>query len=359
MNLMNWPTIRRTRRNCDRPKEGRSPRFACVNSRSSGQTRKFQQDCDGSRGAGGSSNSSTSQPFRHQPFTQQSFRPYRSTRTPQPSDKCFACGQFGHWANSPSVLATAAPTVTGSCQLPQPLPLPNKGTLERLGTDEYRNVVDTFSSFVGIEETDLLERSYVDYFEGSESVIVKGRLRANVQFWESIGTSHFVLSVIREGYKIPSYYTPTSVFLPNNKSALLNADFVLGAITELRKVGSVVQCPCPPVVLNPLSVSIQPTGKKRLILDLRHVNFFVKKSKIKFEDTKSFLECLVASPCAWACSFDIKSGYHHIEIFESDQQFLGFSWVFDGVTKYFQFTVLPFGLSVGPYFFFQSYETFS
>ena len=32
MNLMNWPTIRRTRRNCDLPKEGRSPRFACVNS---------------------------------------------------------------------------------------------------------------------------------------------------------------------------------------------------------------------------------------------------------------------------------------------------------------------------------------
>ena len=70
-------------------------------SRSSGQTRRFQQDCDGSRGAGGSSNSSTSQPFHHQPFTQQSFRPYRSSRTAQPSDKCFACGQFGQWANSP------------------------------------------------------------------------------------------------------------------------------------------------------------------------------------------------------------------------------------------------------------------
>ena len=90
------------------------------------------------------------------------------------------------------------PTATGSCQLPQPLPLPNKGTLERLGTDEYCNVIDPFSSFVGIEETDLLGRSYVDYFEGSESVVGKGRLRANIQFWESIGASHFVLSVIRE-----------------------------------------------------------------------------------------------------------------------------------------------------------------
>ena len=88
---------------------------------------------------------------------------------------------------------------------------------------------------------------------------MKGRLRANVQFWESIGASHFVLSVIREGYKIPFYYTPTSVFLSNNN--------YLGAITALLKVGSVVQCPCPPVVVNPLSVSIQPSGKKRLILD--------------------------------------------------------------------------------------------
>lgn len=54
----------------------------------------------------------------------------------------------------------------------------------------------------------------------------------------------------------------------------------------------------------------------------------------------------MARPRAWACSFGIKSGYHHIEIFESEQQLLGFAWVFEGVTKY-----LPFGLSVGPYIF--------
>ena len=106
-------------------------------------------------------------------------------------------GGLGTGQTRLSVLATATPTATGPCQLPQPLPLTNKGTLERLGTHEYRNV-DPFSSFVGIEETGLLERSYVDYFEGSESVIVKGRLRANVHFWESIGASHFVLSVIRD-----------------------------------------------------------------------------------------------------------------------------------------------------------------
>ena len=104
--------------------------------------------------------------------------------------------------------------------------------------------------------------------------LLKGRLRINVNFWESIDASQFVLmiNVIKEGYKIPFYYTPTPVYLQNNKSSLQNSDFVFSAISELLNVGSVVECPFPPVVINPLSVSIQPNGKKRLILDLRHVN---------------------------------------------------------------------------------------
>ena len=42
--------------------------------------------------------------------------------------------------------------------------------------------------------------------------------------------------------------------------------------------------------------------------------------------------------------FDIKQGYHHIEVDKEHQKFLGFSWVVNGETKYFVFTVLPFGL---------------
>ena len=159
--------------------------------RSSGQARKFQQDRDGSMGAGGSSSSSTSQPFRHQPFTQQSFRPYRVLEHHNlPTNASPVCS-LGIGQTRLSVLATATPTATGPYQLPQPLLLANKGVVERLGPDEYPNVVDPFSSFVGFEETDLLEHSYVDYLEGSESVIIKGRLRANVQFWENIGASFF------------------------------------------------------------------------------------------------------------------------------------------------------------------------
>ena len=48
--------------------------------------------------------------------------------------------------------------------------------------------------------------------------------------------------------------------------------------------------------------------------------------------------------------FDLKSGYHHVEIFPDHRKYLAFSWDFgDGVVKYFHFTVLLFGLSSALY----------
>ena len=44
-------------------------------------------------------------------------------------------------------------------------------------------------------------------------------------------------------------------------------------------------------------------------------------------------------------TFDLSSGYHHIEIHPEHRKFLGFEWTFeDGSTRYFQFCVLLFGL---------------
>ena len=37
-----------------------------------------------------------------------------------------------------------------------------------------------------------------------------------------------------------------------------------------------------PFVVNPLSVSVQPCGKKKLILDLRHVNKSLFKQSVKY-----------------------------------------------------------------------------
>ena len=71
-----------------------------------------------------------------------------------------------------------------------------------------------------------------------------------------------------------------------------------------------------PRVVNPLSVSIDYSGKKRLILDLRYVNMHLYEDKIKFADWK-FLENYLLASKGYLYKFDLKNGYHHIEIFDS------------------------------------------
>ena len=66
------------------------------------------------------------------------------------------------------------------------------------------------------------------------------------------------------------------MMLKNNKSALLNAEFVVKAIADLLKRGLVVKFNSLPHCVNPLSVSVQSNGKKRLILDLSLVNKYGK-----------------------------------------------------------------------------------
>ena len=232
-----------------------------------------------------------------------------------------------------------------------------------MGQDEYPLPVSPVNSLGDCDPVDFFYQSTSDpnfhdspeicpdYQEDVQNIAVKGRLRRNISFWEYIGASWFIRQTILEGYKIPFYFTPAPATFGNNKSSLQHADFVHKAITDLLAVGSVVECSSPPSVINPLSVSIQSNGKKRLILDLRYPNSFVKKFTIRFEDAKTMLNSFIDHSQNWFYSFDIKSGYHHIDIFPPDQDFLGFSWSFSGVTRYFKFTVLPFGLSTGPYIF--------
>ena len=139
--------------------------------------------------------------------------------------------------------------------------------------------------------------------------------------------------------------------LKNNKSARLNADFVDEAIRELVLSGRVCEVSQEPLVVNPLSVSIQPCGKKRLILDLRHVNKCLVKQRVKYEHWKVALAYFAKD--SYMFSFDIKSGYHHVEISQEHQTFLGFSWRAPGSggEVFYVFTVLPFGLSTAPYLF--------
>ena len=86
-----------------------------------------------------------------------------------------------------------------------------------------------------------------------------------------------------------------------------------------------------------------------MILDLRQVNLYIVKFKFKMEDLRNFKETFNQGDLLF--KFDLKSGYHHVDIFEDHQTYLGFSWKFNNITRFFVFTVLPFGLSSAPYIF--------
>ena len=177
---------------------------------------------------------------------------------------------------------------------------------------------------------------------------VLGRLRARIHRWEEMGASDFILDTLRTGYKLPFIDTPEPKVFRNNKSAMRNESFVGPAISELLSSGRVMKVDVPPKVVNPLSVS-ENGDKKRLILDLRYVNQHLWKKHVKFEDFKIFRNYIREG--SFMFHFDFRSGYHHIDIFEEHWTYLGFSWTENGVTSYYVFIVLPFGLSTAPYIF--------
>ena len=182
------------------------------------------------------------------------------------------------------------------------------------------------------------------------SISVRGRLRKFVDFWRTLEVSQFILNVIMQGYKIPFFQLPTPFAKRNNTSARENSAFVSQAVNDLLRLDLIEELACKPNIINPLSVSTRSSGKQRLILDLRHVNQFIYKQKFKCEDLSVATQ--IFSRNYYLFKFDLKSGYHHVEIFPDHRKFLAFSWDFGtGVYRYFQFCVLPFGLSSAPYIF--------
>ena len=217
---------------------------------------------------------------------------------------------------------------------------------------ELGSAIDSDPSVAACADSFLL-----DSFKDSGSLAVdlsyssvRGRLRKFVDFWRTLEVSQFVLNVIMQGYKIPFFQLPTPFAKRNNASARENSDFVSQAVNDLLRLDLIEELACKPNIINPLSVSIRSSGKQRLILDLRHVNQFLYKQKFKCEDLGVATQLFDRN--YYLFKFDLKSGYHHIEIFPDHRKFLAFEWDFgNGVSRYFQFCVLPFGLSSAPYIF--------
>ena len=104
-----------------------------------------------------------------------------------------------------------------------------------------------------------------------------------------------------------------------------------------------------PEVCSPLSVVGNPEVKLRLVLNLRYLSQFLYVQSFKFEDLRT--AALMFEQGEYLFKFDLKSGYHHVDIWPEHYKYLGFRWDLDGVENYYVFKVLPFGLSTACYLF--------
>ena len=168
---------------------------------------------------------------------------------------------------------------------------------------------------------------------------VKGRRKTHLDCWGNVlGANRVITSVIKEGYKITFTYTQQKACFENNKSALRNSDFVTDSIKYLLVTKLVKETNNIPHVVSPLSVAKNSAGKKRQILDLRYVNKHIYTHKVKSDDWKCF-QNFPNVGSKFMFKFDLKSVYHHIDINETFQTYLGFSWEIDSKVRHFVFTV--------------------
>ena len=105
----------------------------------------------------------------------------------------------------------------------------------------------------------------------------------SIGHWQLLCAPDFILSIIRCGYKTPFISTPPPQLFKNNASAVNECVFVGDAILELLRDNRIEEVFSSAERVNPLSVSVQSSGKKRLILDLRHINLHIYKQKFRCE----------------------------------------------------------------------------
>ena len=179
---------------------------------------------------------------------------------------------------------------------------------------------------------------------------MQGHLKENANFWsEELEASNFVLGIVNEGYRLPFFTTPDPIFQFNHRSAIDNASFVEASIAELLRDRCIVEGDDCPTVCSPLQVVSSARGKRRLVIDLRYVNQFLWKDKFKYEGLDLVPQMFKRGE--YFFTFDLKSGYHHVDINGVFWTYLGFSWGSGSSRRWFKFRVLPFGLATACYVF--------
>ena len=274
----------------------------------------------------------------------------RPSKVPRP---CFHYGEMGHLRATCPRLVNLYPLCNVECVNEPQRECKESESADACSVNLSKVEVAGVSTDMKEESSELLlefTRTW-DYEEAGHQITdVQGRLLTSINFWEQeLQAPSPIIDWIKHGYKLPLLSLPEPFEKANHKSALENTDFVSSTLTDLENNRCILEVDSIPHICSPLSVVKNSSGKKRLVIDLRYLNGYLLKEKFKYEDLR--LAMLMFQKGDYLFSFDLKSGYHHVDIHKSHWEYLGFSWDKGKGKKYFCFKVLPFGLATACYAF--------
>ena len=179
------------------------------------------------------------------------------------------------------------------------------------------------------------------------SLAVGGRLQKFWQVWLNLGANPRVVSILREGYTLPFKIRPPLTRSPVIKSGYAHpgkSKALFQALTELinKLVVEKVVIRSSLAFYNHLFLVPKSNHRWRPILDLSHLNLFLKPGTFKMETPETIRLSLQRGE--WVTSLDFRDAYFHIPISQRSRKYLRF---FLG-RKAYQFTALRFGLATAP-----------
>ena len=175
---------------------------------------------------------------------------------------------------------------------------------------------------------------------------IGGRLSKFYDNWLKLNCADWVLSVVKEGYKIPLRSIPHQKKIPTNPKVVDKAHEVLvnEANDLLTKEAVTIVEPCEGQYVSSYFAVPKPrrVDQFRPILNLKVFNFNVRKYKFTMETLQSVREWLKHG--YYCVSLDIKDAYQHIPIHRGSRKYLRFKWL----DQLLEWCVIPFGLTCSP-----------
>ncbi|VDI57299.1 Hypothetical predicted protein [Mytilus galloprovincialis] len=175
---------------------------------------------------------------------------------------------------------------------------------------------------------------------------VGGRLIYFLKKWEQITDDQWVLSVIKEGYKLEFLEIPKNTGIKYTCVSAKDLDILDTEVRELVQKEAVEYVPLNEIENGFYSTFFlvpKKTGDMRPVINLKPLNKYLRKQHFKMDSLSTVLNLVKQGD--WGISLDLKDAYLHVPIYKTHKKYLRFC-LKNG--RALQFKALPFGPTSAP-----------